>query len=41
MLPKAGHKVILDDKAKGMTPILRMDAEQSGDTATVAAGAKR
>jgi membrane protease subunit HflK len=41
VLPKAGHKVILDDKAKGMTPILRMDAEQRGDTATVAAGGKR
>ena len=41
VLPKAGHKVILDDKAKGMTPILRMDSEQSGDTATVAVGAKR
>jgi membrane protease subunit HflK len=42
VLPKAGQKVILDDKAKGMTPILRMDPDsKSGDRAAVTAGATR
>jgi membrane protease subunit HflK len=38
VLPRAGQKVILDDKAKGMTPILRMEPGR-GDAALDAAAA--
>jgi membrane protease subunit HflK len=40
VLPGAGHKVILDDKAKGMTPILRMDTT-TGDVSVAAARGER
>jgi membrane protease subunit HflK len=30
VIPRAGHKVILDEAAKGMTPILRMDPTDPG-----------
>ena len=36
MLPRAGQKVIVDEAAKGMTPILRMDRARA-DAATAAA----
>jgi membrane protease subunit HflK len=42
VLPRVGQKVIIDDRAKGMTPILRMDPPKQGDdAATVTAGALR
>jgi membrane protease subunit HflK len=41
VLPRAGQKVVMDEKAKGMTPILRLDPRTDGDGATVAAGATR
>jgi membrane protease subunit HflK len=39
VLPRAGQKVILDEKAKGMTPILRMDPAPDGDASAAAAAA--
>jgi modulator of FtsH protease HflK len=39
VMPRVGHKVILDDTAKGMTPILQMDPT-TGRTATTAAAAE-
>jgi membrane protease subunit HflK len=41
VLPKAGQMVIIDDAAKGMTPILRMDPGEKGqlDVTTTAAAA--
>lgn len=42
VLPRAGQKVILDEAAKGMTPILRMDPGSADPSvAAVAAGAER
>jgi membrane protease subunit HflK len=41
VLPKAGQKVVMDEKAKGMTPILRLDPRTNDDGTTVAAGATR
>jgi modulator of FtsH protease HflK len=45
VLPRAGQKVILDEKAKGMTPILRMDPGSSdaaaAPVAVAAAGGAR
>jgi membrane protease subunit HflK len=41
VLPRAGQKVVMDEKAKGMTPILRLDPPAKDDGATVAAGATR
>ena len=40
VLPRAGQKVIVDDKAKGMTPILRMDAKPV-EASVAAAGGER
>jgi modulator of FtsH protease HflK len=42
VLPRAGQKVIIDDAAKGMTPILRMDPGRTdaGTTAAVAGVAR-
>jgi modulator of FtsH protease HflK len=40
VMPRVGHKVILDDTAKGMTPILQMDPGTTGRTATTAAAAE-
>jgi membrane protease subunit HflK len=37
VLPKAGQKVIMDEAAKGMTPILPMERRDAGATATTAA----
>jgi membrane protease subunit HflK len=37
VLPRAGQKVIIDEAAKGMTPILQMDPTRRTDTATTAA----
>jgi membrane protease subunit HflK len=41
VLPRAGQKVVIDEKAKGMTPILRMESGPERGEAAVAAGAAR
>jgi membrane protease subunit HflK len=43
VLPRAGQKVIMDEAARGMTPILQMDPTRRPDAATTAAmeGASR
>jgi membrane protease subunit HflK len=42
VLPRVGHKVILDEKAKGMTPILRLDpGADERPVAAAAAGGER
>jgi membrane protease subunit HflK len=41
VLPRVGQKVIIDDRAKGMTPILRMDPAKPDDGAAIAAEALR
>ncbi|HYG68591.1 MAG TPA: FtsH protease activity modulator HflK, partial [Anaeromyxobacteraceae bacterium] len=40
VLPRAGQKVILDDAAKGMTPILQMDPQKPPGAAAAAAAAE-
>lgn len=40
VLPRAGQKVVIDEKTKGMTPVLRLDAREESGT-TVTAGVAR